>query len=511
MKPIWHAVILGAALCVSSFIPGATRAEDWPMWGRTPDRRMNSPEKDPPTSWDIEKGTNIRWSAQLGSQSYGNPVIAGGLVFVGTNNEAKRDPKFTDDAGVLMIFRESDGKFLYQRVSPKLKAGRVNDWPYQGVCSTVTAEGDYIWYCTNRCEVVCLDVSPLRKGEAAPKEVWVNDMMATLGVFPHNMTSCSPGIYKDYIYIITGNGVSEDHKNVPSPKAPAIVCMDKKTGKVVWSDNAPLEGVLHGQWSSPTIVELNGHTQVVCAEGDSWVRSYDALTGKLLWKFDCNYKGAPYPAIRNELIATPVVVDGLMYIATGQDPEHGEGVGIFWCVDVSKGHDGNDLSLQIDTPDAEKPKPGQELVSTSAEVNAHTGKPNPDSAVVWHYVRNAGPADKIKRKDRMNRSISTAAVAEGICIIPDYSGFIHVFDAKTGAPLWTYDMEAAMWGSPLIIDGKIYLCNEESNVVIFKLSRTLEKIAENTLGSASYCSPVFANGTLYVTSREKLYAIQNAK
>src|SRR5258708_3354808 len=80
-------------------------AEDWPMWGRTPDRRMNSPEKNPPTSWDVEKGTNIKWSSQLGSQSYANPVIAGGLVFVGTNNEAKRDPKITEDAGCLMIFR----------------------------------------------------------------------------------------------------------------------------------------------------------------------------------------------------------------------------------------------------------------------------------------------------------------------------------------------------------------------------------------------------------------------
>jgi outer membrane protein assembly factor BamB len=501
-----------AALFVGAAVFTSAHAEDWPMWGRTPDRRMNSPEKNPPTSWDVEKGTNIKWASQLGSQSYANPVIAGGLVFVGTNNESKRDPSINEDAGCLMIFRESDGAFLYQRVSLKLKAGRVNDWPYQGICSTVCAEGDFIWYCTNRCEVVCLDVSPLRRGEAAPREVWVVDMMATLGVFPHNMTSCSPVIYKDNLYIITANGIDVTHKDVPSPKAPAIVCfnkktgMDPKTGKPIWSDNAPGEGILHGQWSSPSVNTINGRTQVLCAEGDSWVRSYDALTGELLWKFDCNTKDSVYPTIRNELIATPVVVDNLMYISTGQDPEHGEGPGHIWCVDVSRGQGGNDLSLELDSG-APAPKPGQELV-TAPENVSHKGVPNPNSAVVWHFAQKAGANGKVARKDRMNRSISTVAVENNICIAPDFSGFLHVFDAKTGEPLWTYDMEAAMWGSPLICDGKIFVCNEEGNVSIFELSRKMNKIAENPLGSASYCSPVFANGVLYVTSREKLFAIQ---
>lgn len=334
-------------------------------------------------------------------------------------------------------------------------------------------------------------------------------MMATLGVFPHNMTACSPGIYKDYIYIITGNGVDESHKNVPSPDAPCIVCFEKKTGKVVWTDNAPHNGILHGQWASPCIVELNGHTQVICPEGDSYVRSYDAITGKLLWKFDANVKDSVYPTTRNELIATPVVVDGYMYISTGQDPEHGEGPGHIWCVDITKGHDGKDISLELDSG-AAKPKPGQELTGTPEEVLSHKGIPNPDSAVVWHFAQIPGPADKIKCQDRMNRSISTVAVANGICFAPDFSGFLHVFDARTGERLWTYDMEATTWGSPLIVDGKVYLCNAEGTVDIFELSRQMKKIGECDLGSSSYCSPVFANGTLYVTSREKLFAIQAA-
>src|ERR1041384_3028112 len=87
---------------------------DWPMWGGTPDRNMVSPMKGIPTSWDIKTKKNVKWMANLGSQSYGNPVVAGGQVYVGTNNELVRNPKEGGDRGVLMCFRESDGRFLSQ-------------------------------------------------------------------------------------------------------------------------------------------------------------------------------------------------------------------------------------------------------------------------------------------------------------------------------------------------------------------------------------------------------------
>src|SRR4051794_38234197 len=86
------------------------RADDWTMWGRTPDRNMITSEKGIPTEWDVEKGTNIKWVAQLGSKSYGNPIVANGVVYVGTNNEAHRDKEFIADAGNLMAFAEKDGK-----------------------------------------------------------------------------------------------------------------------------------------------------------------------------------------------------------------------------------------------------------------------------------------------------------------------------------------------------------------------------------------------------------------
>ncbi|PYV36655.1 MAG: hypothetical protein DMG06_30260, partial [Acidobacteria bacterium] len=100
-------VLIFPLLFVSASDPGTT---DWPMWGGTPDRNMVSNAKGLPASWDTATKKNVKWVAALGSQTYGNPVVAGGMVFVGTNNEGLRNPKEGGDRGVLMAFRESDGE-----------------------------------------------------------------------------------------------------------------------------------------------------------------------------------------------------------------------------------------------------------------------------------------------------------------------------------------------------------------------------------------------------------------
>ncbi|HEX5603088.1 MAG TPA: PQQ-binding-like beta-propeller repeat protein, partial [Pyrinomonadaceae bacterium] len=159
--------LLSAAVCalaplVSASDPGSG---DWPMWGGTPDRNMVSNMKGLPTSWDVKTKKNVKWVAQLGSQSYGNAVVAGGMVFVGTNNEGLRDPKITGDKGVLMAFREADGQFMWQMVHDKLATGRVNDWPYQGVASSPLVDGDRVYYISNRAELMCLDTQGFRDKE----------------------------------------------------------------------------------------------------------------------------------------------------------------------------------------------------------------------------------------------------------------------------------------------------------------------------------------------------------
>ena len=112
-------IILITVLIVST----GTAAAETAMWGFTPSRNLVSDEKNLPEKWNAKTGLNIKWKTTLGSQTYAGPVLIGGKVFVGTNNQGRRNPKLTGDRGVIMAFRESDGEFLWQSTHPKLPAG----------------------------------------------------------------------------------------------------------------------------------------------------------------------------------------------------------------------------------------------------------------------------------------------------------------------------------------------------------------------------------------------------
>ena len=174
--------------------PGPT---EWPMWGGTPDRNMVSNAKGLASDWDVKTKKNIKWVADLGSQSYGNPVVANGMVFVGTNNELLRDPKQGGDRGVLMAFREATGEFLWQQTHVKLESGRANDWPFQGIASSPLVENGRLYYVTNRGVVMCLDVQGFRDkendgpvtnetltGQVDADVIWAFDMMEEVGAYP---------------------------------------------------------------------------------------------------------------------------------------------------------------------------------------------------------------------------------------------------------------------------------------------------------------------------------------
>lgn len=461
LLPVWAGLVLSP--------PGGL--VDWPMWGGSPHRNSISSMSGIPADWDVRTGRNVRWSVDLGSQTYATPAVAGGMVFVGTNNDAPRNPHQPGDRGVLMAFRVTDGEFLWQATSPKLPTGPVNDWPHVGVCSTPLVEGDRLYYVTNRCEVLCLDIHGFRDeendgpfqneestGETDADIIWKLDMREELGVFPHNMSNSSPVSLGGLLFVGTSNGQNEDHTQVPAPEAPSLIALDKETGRVVWSDNSPGDRILNGQWSSPAAGRIGGVDQVVIGQGDGWVRAYEAHTGEKLWEFDTNPKDSVYPRTRNEILATPVIHGDYVYIANGQDPENGEGEGHLYCIDGTQRGD-------------------------------ITGKGR-----VWHY-------------DQIRRSISSPVIHEGLVYYPDFSGFLHCLDARTGEPYWVYDTFAAVWGSAVLIDGRLYLADEDGDVVILKAGRREEVIAEINMGDPVYTSPVPAQGLLFIATFTRLYAL----
>ena len=99
------------------------------------------------------------------------------------------------------------------------------------------------------------------------------------------------------------------------------------------------------------------------------------------------------------------------------------------------------------------------------------------------------------------------AIKDGLVYEADFSGFLHCLDAKTGQVYWVHDMFAAIWGSPVLIDGKIYLGDEDGDVTILQAGKTKKVLAEMNMGSSVYSTPVPANGVLFISNRNQLYAL----
>ncbi|WP_146600940.1 PQQ-binding-like beta-propeller repeat protein [Novipirellula aureliae] len=611
--------------------------DSWPQWGGT---RLgnNAPNVTglPATwiigdfdrqtdAWDKDSSENIRWVTSLGSQTYGNPVIADGKVFVGTNNGSgylKRYPSEVD-LGCLIALDDSNGDFLWQHSSEKLITGRVHDWPLQGICCAPLVEGDRLWFVTNRGEVRCLDtngfydneddgpvvdepakvaeimnagdaaqaytdsVAALSAGKlsqaakdalsAAGEEVqgdvaiktitadkvwslagnfggvdrelsakivgprlvfsktlgtqdkreadtvWVYDMMDELGVSQHNMAACSVTSYGDLLFVNTSNGMDEAHINLPAPDAPSFLCMDKNTAEVYWTDRSPGVNILHGQWSSPTVAVFDGTPQALFAGGDGYLYSFRADKGsegkpELLWKFDCNPKESKWvlggKGTRNNIIATPVAYDGKIFVAVGQDPEHGEGEGHLWCIDPTRRGDVSpELAVKIQDDGSRTPIEHRRLQAVIPE-NGEAAVANPNSAAVWHYrFADQNGDGEYDFEEEMHRSCGTVAIKDDVLYIADFAGLVHCLSTKpdeSGMPIvhFTYDMFAQSWGSPLIADGHVYIGDEDGDVAVFEFGpENKEPIEEINMETSVYSTPVAAKSTLFISTKDKLFAI----
>ena len=491
--------------------------QDWPVWSGNGDGNLYSPEQGIAESFepgkfkkgteeiDMDTTTNVKWVAKLGSQAYGNTTVSNGKVFVGTNNESPRDERHIGDRGIVYCLDEETGKLIWQLTVPKLGAGKVSDWEYLGICSSPAVEGDRVYVVANRSEILCLDTEGLKNGNQGfqgegkfmvdkgkePLElkdtdadvIWRFDLREELGVFPHNIASSSVLILGDLVFCTTSNGQDWSHLNIPAPQAPCVIALNKKDGTLAGEEAEGIgERIMHCNWSSPSKGKVNGKDAVFFAGGDGVLYAFDTKFEKdedgydlfkAFWKYDCNpeeYKKdkegneIKYPAAEgpSELIATPTYYKGHVYVAVGQDPEHGEGVGNLVCLD------------------------------------ANTGKK------VWDYRK-------------IQRTISTCAIDpdSGLLIASDYTGYVYCLDAKTGKEHWIYDTKAHMWSSPFIADGKVYIGDEDGDLTVLPLKADFKPKEDKPLFETNmlvpiYSTPVVANGTLYVGTQTHLYAIKKA-
>jgi outer membrane protein assembly factor BamB/HEAT repeat protein len=430
---------------------------------------------DPPVDWDTTTGRNIVWSAELGRETFGRPVVVGDAVYVGTDNTRQMNPEFQEDAGVLVAFHAKDGQFLWQDVAPRVERG-LREFLLPSTTSAPHVEGNRLYYVTADCQLRCLDTRGFLDGEndgpfreevfqdhASADIVWELDMCGRLGVFPHEATNSDVLPVGHLLIVSTSNGQNEGHTRVPSPRAPSLIAVDKGSGEVVWRAIGPGGQVLHGQWSSPVAANVNGRIQVLFGGGDGWLRSYDAASGHEIWRFDGNPKDArwlPRPGVlsRSSIVASPVFAGGRVFVAMGQSPGHGDGPSLIHAI----------------SPNGQGDVTASRLLWTSREVG---------------------------------RVVGTPIAKDGLLYVGDLGGTIHCLDAATGAHVWKHETNEAIWGSLLLAGDRLYVGNVEGTMTVLRAGRRRQLLAQIEMDAPLYSRPALVGDALCVATANRLYLI----
>ncbi len=468
---------------------------DQPQWGTKFTRNMVSSEINLPDSFNLESGDNIKWCIPLGSQTYSTPVISGGKVFIGTNNNEPRDSKHQGDRGALYCLDEKDGSLNWQLVVPKLDWDIYLDWPAEGIVSPATVEDDRVYIVSNRGEVICLDINGLADGHDGPfideakhmtldgdpvltpgpldaDILWLFDIRAECGIHQHDGAHSSILLHGRHLYLNTSNGVDNTHAVIRAPNAPSLIVLDKMTGELVAQDNELLgPTIFHSTWSSPAVANINGTDQILFGGGNGVLYGFAPARSahnvqklKKLWSYDGDPtapKDSVHTYLKNRNISPstiqsmPVVQDNRVFITLGGDIWWGKRQTWLKCIDIS----------------GTKPR---ELWSCS--LNRHC--------------------------------CTTPAVSNGLVFVGDCGKMMHCVDANSGRKYWSHECDGDIWASALVADGKVYVGTRRGEVFIFRASTEKELLFSTKLDSEINATPVAANGVLYIATMKNLYAIK---
>jgi outer membrane protein assembly factor BamB len=513
------------------------QAGDWPAWGG-PDsgRNMVSPEtglpdtfkpgEKSPTGEGMLLGTteNVRWVAKLGSHICGNPTVANGRVFVGTDDAGlQHDSRFKrTSGGMVWCLDEKTGRTLWRLpvpVRPKSRLPKDAHYGEQGLgtCSSPGVVGNRVYVVTGACEVLCLDVNGQADGNDGPFQdedrymagdnnppvpvektdgdiIWKFDLVDQLGICPHDVAACSVLVDGRILYVTSANGVNREHTFCLRPDAPSFIALDTVTGKLLATDTEGLgHRMWHCLWSPPTLGVVNGKKLVFFGGGDGLCYAFEALNEvpsepvhfKKVWSYDCDPPSYRDPVGDGKPFNYYIGDKRKNYTTNKND---GQFLGPSEIIASPVFHEG-----RVYCTIGQDPMHGRGrgilncIDATKTGDITHTG-------CVWTY-------------DAIERSISSVAISDGLLYATDLGGHVHCLEVKTGKPYWVYETNAETWSTPLVADGKVFI-NTSKKLFVFAAGKEMKLLSEISLGSTPYATPIAANGALFVCSQNYLWCVQ---
>ena len=429
---------------------GACAQENWPQW-RGMDQNGVGKATDLPTTWSETE--NIVWKTPLPSWSGGSPVIWGDRVFVTSpsRSEAESPPPQQDDgrrrrgrgtprdpggsALLLICISKGDGTVLWER---ELDSGNKLSRKQNDSSPSPVTDGNHVWAVTGTGAVVAFDMDG--------KKIWQRNLQDDYGTLGHMFGYGSSPLYCEGMLIVQVlHGYRTDDPSY-------LVAFDALTGDERWREirTTDAENESPDAYTTPTLLRHGGKTRIVISGAD-YVTGHDPATGKEVWRAG----GLNPKKLDNfRIIASPVVVDGMVYVPSRKKPV---------------------LAFQA----------------------GETGDVT-ESRLAWKWDRPAGP------------DVPTPACDGTYFYMADDRGSITCLDAKTGDAIWGPEqtVRGIVSASPTLADGKVYITNEGGVTTVLAAGPKFKILATNELDVGYTLSSLGVSGSqLFLRTDTHLYCI----
>lgn len=387
-------------------------SQDWPQF-RGPGGQGHSSVKNLPLRWS-DDSENIRWKSEIKGLGWSSPSVRGEQIWLTTATD--------DGASLWAICLDLDsGRTIHEvDVFQPENPGRVHTKNSYS-SPTPVLHGDRVFVHFGNLGTACLSTDG--------KINWKTRMQYNHVHGPGG----SPVVFEDLL-ILSCDGARDQF----------VVALDQATGRERWRTDRPANPASKKfAFSTPTLIEVDGETQIVSA-GAGHVVSYDPASGRELWH-------VAYPE-GYSVVPRPVFGHGLIFVSSGYD------------------------------------RP------TIYAIRADGRGDVTDSHVVWTLDRGAP------------RNVSPLLVGDELYLVSD-RGVATCVDAHTGKQHWQERLGGNFSASPLYAAGRIYFLNEAGVTTVIKPGTTYQELAKNEIDGRTLASLSPVEGALLLRTNTQLFRI----
>ncbi len=425
-----------------------TAKGSWPSF-RGPQASGVAEKQNLPNSWNTKTGENILWRTPIPGLAHSSPVVWGQRIFL--TSAVSNDPNATFRPGLY-----GDGDASQDR--------SLHRWMIYALDKRT---GKVLW------ERIAHEGAPVDKRHI--KSTYANSTPATDGRIVVAWFG-SQGVHAydvngRFLWKVDLGRLDLGAYDIPTYEwGPAsspiiwnglvilqcdtqddsfILALDADTGKTVWKT----EREELPSWGTPTVAVTSNGPELV-TNASNYIRGYDPRTGKELWRLGHSSKiTAP----------TPIFSDDMFVIVSGRAPER--------PIFVVRANARGDLTL----PDGQAKS----------------------EAIAW---------------SRTGRGsyMPTPLIYDGLLYVLANNGVLDAYNLQTGEEIYRQRLPLVGSGfsaSPVASDGKLYLSNEDGEVLVIEAGKNFKHIATNSMGELLMATPALSDGVMYVRSSKSLFAI----